>query len=641
MKRSYLLIAIVLLATVFHSCSLHLGLTEGLDPEVTELLGNPSLQTLQNEAPAVILLKEYVVEIFSDGDYRLTFREVTKVLSEEGRVWTDVRYEYDKETEKIKLLYAKTVTPEGKVIPIQRDAVQVVAPESEYPKYTSIRALSFTMPGITIGSIVDYKVLIESKGQPEEFSERFFFQVNAPVLLVRCKVIMPQHKELKYVVFSPPPGVDTSPKIVEKAGKRIYLWEFKNIPASLPEEDMPPREEVCFNIYMTTAPDWNTCISRWKKLIAGKTDPDEVIKQKAKELTKSLKSWSDKVKEIFDYVKTEITFVHISLDKAGYEPAPAYEVFKNRYGDCKDKSTLLISMLRAVGIKAYYALVVTKDSGDLVEEIPTIYQFDHCIVAVEKEGGGYLFLDPTAKFYPFGHLPYNVQGQKVLVVREKDFLISQVPTADPWENLCVKRQFIEIKPDGSIRGRFTIEAYGNYEALFRSIFAAFDPTEIREAFELILARGIPGAKLIDYTCPNPLKFDESFTLRGTFEVREYCQKARDILIFPLPSVFWSFSEPIEEERRYSLQEIRRVEKDIVEFTVPQDYEVYYLPKPVRIETPFFEFRSSYQSRDGKICYHAEMVQKAFRVMPKEYPKYKKYWEEMTKKKEAFVVFVKE
>jgi len=84
MKRSYLLIAIVLLATVFHSCSLHLGLTEGLDPEVTELLGNPSLQTLQNEAPAVILLKEYVVEIFSDGDYRLTFREVTKVLSEEG-----------------------------------------------------------------------------------------------------------------------------------------------------------------------------------------------------------------------------------------------------------------------------------------------------------------------------------------------------------------------------------------------------------------------------------------------------------------------------------------------------------------------------------------------------------------------------
>lgn len=90
-----------------------------------------------------------------------------------------------------------------------------------------------------------------------------------------------------------------------------------------------------------------------------------------------------------------------------------------------------------------------------------------------------------------------------------------------------------------------------------------------------------------------------------------------------------------------MQQIRRVEKDIVEFTVPQDYEVYYLPKPVRIETPFFEFRSSYQSRDGKICYHAEMVQKAFRVMPKEYPKYKKYWEEMTKKKEAFVVFVKE
>ena len=74
------------------------------------------------------------------------------------------------------------------------------------------------------------------------------------------------------------------------------------------------------------------------------------------------------------------------------------------------------------------------------------------------------------------------------------------------------------------------------------------------------------------------------------------------------------------------------------FTVPQYYELYYLPDPVKMKTPFFDFTSNYQSGDGEVRYEAEMVLKVSQIMPEEYPKYKNYSKELAKKRESFVVF---
>ncbi|HDD31469.1 MAG TPA: hypothetical protein ENF72_02445 [Thermococcus litoralis] len=88
-----------------------------------------------------------------------------------------------------------------------------------------------------------------------------------------------------------------------------------------------------------------------------------------------------------------------------------------------------------------------------------------------------------------------------------------------------------------------------------------------------------------------------------------------------------------------MQEIRRVEKDIVEFTVPQDYEVYYLPDPVKMKIPFFDFVSNYyHSGDGKVRYEAETILKVSQIMPEEYPKYKNYTKKLMRKRGSFVLF---
>ena len=120
----------------------------------------------------------------------------------------------------------------------------------------------------------------------------------------------------------------------------------------------------------------------------------------------------------------EIRYVFIDLGKSGYEPENAKKVFENKYGDCKDKSTLLISMLRVAGIPAYYVLIPTSSVGNLIKDFPYPFQFNHCIVVYKNEGK-YHFLDPVAENYRFNYLPGSDQERDVLIFDNKKIVFDE------------------------------------------------------------------------------------------------------------------------------------------------------------------------------------------------------------------------
>jgi transglutaminase-like putative cysteine protease len=638
-RLTFVLILIFLVC----SCTLyHLNQTEPIEDEVSQLIRSAPSAEMYPDASIINILDESVVEVLEDGRYKETLHVVFKVLNERGKDDGDIEIGYNSRTQTASIIYAKTITPEGKVIPVKENAIKVITPYSEYPSYSDYKEVAFSMSGVTIDSIIDYKVVIETKEPQIEgrFSDRFYFQWYEPTYVGRYKVITPKGVDLKYLVLNPLQGIEISPKIICDGEKKSYLWEYKYIPQIIEEKSMPPMSEVAFRIMVTTMNSWEEFSRWWRKKIEGKTEPDEAIKKKVAELTRDPSSSKEKMEAIFDYVKREIRYVSIGLGKSGYEPQDAKQVFENKYGDCKDKSTLLISMLRTAEIPAYYVLIPTAGIGNLIKDFSCPFQFDHCIVAVENEKG-YHFVDPVAENYRFDYLPGSDRNRDVLIFKDENALFSKTLLAKAEDNAYRTQQKITIGLDGSIEAEVKDFGFGEKEASLRSFFINNRPTKVKEALEKRVDEISSGANLLAYTHPDPLNFKERFELNIKYNAKDYCRKAGDILIFDVPGIWEGCPATGKKDRRYPIVVWNNsYSKDEVEFNVPEGYEVYHLPDLVEIKNPYFEFRSSYRQEGQKIFYQGELTRNAIRIAPAEYASYQNYCSGMEKSFDRSVLFRK-
>lgn len=630
----------LLVISILASCTIDLLKSRGeLDPEVSKLLQVIPQSASYPDADILYLLDEGIEEVFSDGRCSNTYHMVFKIISERGKDDANCEIGYNSRTETVNLLYARTITPEGKIIPLKKNAIKVITPYSEYPSYSDYKELTFSMPAVGIDCVIDYKYVKKQKPHIEgEFSSYFFVQTYNPVLLSRYKIITPEDMNLKYLVLNSLKDYQRSPTVLSRGGKKIYLWEYRDIPQILDEEYMPPMDEIAFNISVTTMDSWEAFFSWWRNKIEGKTNPNKEIKKKVAELTRDLMSSEEKTEAVFDYVKREIRYVSIDLGKSGYEPTSAQEVFENKYGDCKDQSTLVISMLKEAGIPAYYVLIPTNDMGDLIKDFSNPFQFNHCIVAVENEEG-YQFLDPTAEYYRFDYLPDYDQDRGVLIFKDHRNNFDRTPLAKPEYNAYVSQQHIEIKTDGALEVKLKTFRSGSTEAYARSCYTDNSPTEIREILEEFVDDIFPGARLLEHTNTDPLDFKKKFIDYLIYYAPNYCKKAGDILIFQVPMIERVCSGTGKEERRYPiLYWSKSYKKDEVEFNIPEGYELYYLPEPVEIKTPYFEYSSSYKKVGEKVLYQGEFIRKAVKLPPEKYTNYRKFCQMMEKSCERYVLF---
>jgi len=625
------------------SCTLgHLKHEVTIDDEVALLIRNaPAAESYPN-AGIIYILDEDIVQVFEDGRCKETIHVVFKILKDRGKDNGDIEIGYNSRTETALIIYARTITPEGKIIPLSENAVKVVTPFTNYPSYSDYKELTFSMPGVTVGSIIDYKI-VEERQRPEiegKFSDEFYFQTYDPTYLCRYKVITPRDTDLKYLVLNPLPDIQSSPNIIHDGNKKIYLWEYKNIPQIIEEKSMPPTDEVAFRILVTTMNSWEEFSHWWRKKIAGKTEPDESIKRKVAELTKDLSTSKEKIEAIFDYVKREIRYVFIDFGKSGYEPENAKKVFENKYGDCKDKSTLLISMLKVAGIPAHYVLIPTSSVGNLIKDFPYPFQFNHCIVSTEKEGK-YNFFDPVAENYRFDYLPSSDQNRDILIFDNKKIIFARTPLAKPEENAYYNQSQIKIGLDGSIECEVKNFSFGGEEASLRSFFIKNSPTKIKESLEERVDKISSGAKLLTYTHSDPMNFKERFEVTIKYNAQDYCKKAGDILIFDVPEIQKSCPATGKKDLKYPIEVWNNsYKKDEVEFNVPEGYEVYHLPEPMEIKNQYFDFRSSYRQEGERIFYQGELIGKAIKITPEECASYQKWCFGMEKSFNRSVLFRK-
>ena len=250
----------------------------------------------------------------------------------------------------------------------------------EAPIYTDLRQKHITVPGLRPGDTLEYRIVwnIHSALTQNHFWVEHDFITRGPIVLDDTLTVdIPAASKVK---LKTEPGYE--PTIKEEKDRRIYAWKHANLKKASDEDekekDKDEEEEVEEKdpdeirpaVQMTTFQSWDEVGKWYAGLQSDRVVPDEKIKLKAEEIIKGRATEKEKVTALYEYVAKNFRYVSLSLGQGRYQPHAAAEVMSNQYGDCKDKHTLLASMLaKQLGIPKVITRVSRAQNRRLFERV--------------------------------------------------------------------------------------------------------------------------------------------------------------------------------------------------------------------------------------------------------------------------------
>ncbi|MFW5738881.1 MAG: DUF3857 domain-containing protein, partial [Myxococcota bacterium] len=284
--------------------------------------------------------------------------------------------------------------------------------------YTSARVFYVQFPRLDVGDVVELRYRVEEVTPNNVFADYFgevrYMQSSEPSRNVEYVVIAPTSRKLVFGA-SPLPGLQKEEKV--QGDTRIHRFFAPRVAPVMPEPDMPPWSEVLGHVHVSTYKTWKDVGSWYWGLAKEQLNPDDEVRRKALELTRGLKTDAEKVRAIYGWVVKKTRYVALEFGIYGYKPRRASQTYARGWGDCKDKSSLIVSMLRVVGVPANLVIVRTALRGSFPKEPASLAPFDHAIAYVPSLD---LYLDGTAEYTGSTELPAFDRDSMALVVRPEE-----------------------------------------------------------------------------------------------------------------------------------------------------------------------------------------------------------------------------
>jgi hypothetical protein len=347
------------------------------------------------------------------------------------------------------------------------------------------------------------------------------------------------------------------------------------------------------------------------------------------QLLENENSQESQIRAIYNFCAQQIRYVAVEYGQAGYEPHQASDIFRNKYGDCKDQAILLVTMLKEAGCLAWPVLIPTKECYNLNEDFPAIF-FNHCIVAVSMKDK-IIFLDPTAETCSFGDLPEGDLNRQVLIFKEDGYQIQDTPLYLAEHNLIKQYLKMKINSDETIVAEKSIFTYGVYDQGQRLWMLYTPPELIRQSLEEKIQATSIGAILDSYDIKNLEDLNAPVVLNYSFRGSEYFTVAGRTRIMPqLTSLDTTLVA--KDKRKYPIDlSILDIKETICEIEIPQDFTIKYMPPSITEDSPWLKFIVEYNQKDNKIYFRQKTELKKNNVSQDDYPDFKVFLEGLAKK----------
>lgn len=572
---------------------------------------------------AVILLDEEQTTVQDNGEIDVRHRIAYKILRPEAQdEYGYAAVQFDNET-KVTSFKAWTITSDGHELAVgEKDAIETSL--STYEVFTDDKAKVLKFPEAVTGSVVGYEYV--QKQRPFLFENDWEFQDLLPVKQARFVLQLPAGWEYSAFWFNYP---EQKPQV---SGNH-YVWEMSDVPGLDKELDMPPWEAIGGRLGIKYFPrdpsmrarttgSWNDLGLWYDGLVQNSRVASPEIKQKVAELTSGISDPIAKVRALTDYMQRQIRYVAISIGIGGYQPHPAADVFAHQYGDCKDKVTLLSTMLHEIGIESYYVIVNT-DRGVVRPDYPSMH-FDHVILAMrlpdnidsvalyatadEPGLGRILFFDPTDEYTPLGYLPDDLQDNYGLIVTPTGGQLVQLPLLPPATNRLLRAGTFTLSPAGDLSGEIRELRWGGPAAEDRAAFLEAQPSKRAEVIEGFLGEFLNNFTLTGAGLGNLEQYDQNFSLDYKFVSPGYANVTGNMLLVRPRIVGDKYTNLLalfaqNKARKYPLEfGEASLQSDIFDITLPPGYVVDGLPQPVQASCDYATYHSEIKVSDGVLHY---------------------------------------
>jgi len=548
------------------------------------------------------LLKSYRFEKDGTGQRELNMR--VRVQTEAGlERFGQLVFAYSSANENLDVDFLRVRKADGTVISGGAGDIQdLSAPIArEAPIYTDLRQKHVTVRGLRPGDVLEYHIVWRVHTPLAQNNFWFEEDFSNPASLIfldnQLELNVPRESKIKLKTAT---GMD--PTIKEQDDRRIYTWKYTNLKreekdekaeaakkkSDDDEEPKPPQ------IQMTTFQSWDEVGQWYAGLERDRIVPDEKVRAKADELVRGLTADTAKVEALYQYVAKNFRYVSLSLGQGRYQPHAAADVFANQYGDCKDKHTLLSSMLIAAGLRASPALM--NSSRKIDADVPSPGQFDHVITAVPLSGQT-LWMDTTAEVAPFGLLSPQLRDKKALLVPASGpGRLETTPAEPPFLSTELIEMEGQVNELGKLTGHTHMVVHGDAELFFRMMFRGTPKSEWKRlSYYLSLVSGIRGQEVSEIKPSEPADFEKPFEVDYDFTSDDFLdwstKKAR--VAIPLPSLHLAQIDADKQEGSKPIQLGPPI--DIVyrvKISFPAQYQTR-LPLPLKVTRDYADYSSTY------------------------------------------------
>ncbi len=412
---------------------------------------------------------------------------------------------------------------------------------------------------------------------------------------------------------------------------------------------MPGWSEVARYVHVSTYGSWDEVNRFYWALVKDQLRPTDEVRRAAERLAREAAAprpaarrgkaapepaafavppsgWSQAqrraiVAAIYDFVVSQTRYVGLEFGIHGYKPYRVDDVLRRRFGDCKDKASLLHAMLEAVGVDSRLVLLRMKRLGRIPEAPASLAVFNHAIVYVPRLD---LWLDGTASFSGSGELPGEDRGATVLVVNpDGPPRFGTIPEAGPDENRTDAEVDLRLSADGSaaLQGRWRV--LGVDAPGYRRSYGVEDGR--RALLEQTMGQLFPGSRVESVSVSDLSRIEDDVDVRFAGSVPRCAQRDGDGLRFT------PFGDSTGYVQAYASLSSRKLDLDLggpratrfrYRYALPPGWRVRELPEAARAGGRLGGFAVRYREENGSVVAEGEVQLPGGRIHPVDYPAFR-------------------
>jgi Domain of Unknown Function with PDB structure (DUF3857)/Transglutaminase-like superfamily len=589
---------------------------------VPDWVRTAAAQTLPHypaETNAVVLLDDITYSVAPDGQAIEHRRRVVKILRPQGRDEAIIHIGFDKDT-KILSMNVWSIGADGHEYAMKDKEFSDVGLDGDNDMFQDDRFRVARAPGGDPGSVVAYEY--QQRARPFVGEKTWSFQDEIPRLNQSFTLELPPGYSYR-TVWAHHPALQAA-----DLENQRWRWEMPNtaavdlerVPLAPAPDSLAGRMTVHYagpGVAVASQSTWQSIGEWYSELAKDRLVATPDVAAKAQELTAGKTDFYDKAEAIGEFVQKQVRYFAVEVGIGGFQPHAAGDVFRHRYGDCKDKATLVSAMLSAVGIHGAL-MMVDSERGVVDPDAPSLYG-NHMIAAIEvpkgyespklhstvtaATGRRYLIFDPTSEKTPFGQLEHQLQGGYGILMEGADTQAIQLPVLDPGLNTIHRSASFHLDADGVLKGTVTEKRFGDVSEVRRDVYGQADVKRQTEFLDHVLEHDFTAFSATDVKAENIDSLNKDFTLSYSLSAERYA-KAMGPLLMVRPRVLGDLDIDTDKKPRTVPINLDETMQAVDEYSIelPDGYAVDEVPDPVKLDVGFAAYQSDVEVKGNTLHY---------------------------------------